>query len=112
MCVCKCTHAHTHAFLFSLHDAERWPAAAFFSEEMVPFVIQLTNNGCLFSLPNGKKKKEKKAYSTWYSQSVSRTSTNQARRGLASEIGRDRACSAWYGRKRRKKLLVGLIYRR
>ena len=106
---------HTHALLFSLHDAERWPAAAFFSQEMAPFDIQLTNNGCLFSLPNGKKKKEKiekKAYSTWYSQSVSRTSTNQARRGLASEYGRDRACSAWYGRKRRSALQIRLIYNR
>ena len=41
-----------------------------------------------------------KAYSTWYSQAVSHPSTNQARPCLASEIGRDRACSGWYGRKR------------
>ena len=45
-------------------------------------------------------KKKKKAYSTWYSQAVSHPSTNQARPCLASEIGRDRACSGWYGRKR------------
>ena len=41
-----------------------------------------------------------KAYSTWYSQAVSHPSTNQARPCLASEIGRDRACSGWCGRKR------------
>ncbi len=41
-----------------------------------------------------------KAYSTWYSQAVSHPSTNQGRACLASEIGQDRACSVWYGRKR------------
>ena len=49
---------------------------------------------------NTGKKKKKKAYNTWYSQAVSHPSTNQARPCLASEIGRDRACSGWYGRKR------------
>ncbi|KAI3371017.1 hypothetical protein L3Q82_023673 [Scortum barcoo] len=41
--------------------------------------------------------RSEKAYSTWYSQAVSHPSTNQARPCLASEIGRDRACSGWYG---------------
>lgn len=44
------------------------------------------------------------AYSTWYSQAVSDPSTNQARPCLASEIGRDRAHSGWYGRRRRNLL--------
>ena len=46
-------------------------------------------------------KRSEKTYSTWYSQAVSHPSTNQARTCLASEIRRDRACSGWYGRKRR-----------
>src|SRR4029434_5945221 len=37
------------------------------------------------------------------------TSTNQARHCLASEIGRDRACSVWYGRKQLLPDKVGLI---
>ncbi len=41
-----------------------------------------------------------KAYNTWYSQAVSHPSTNQARPCFASEIGRDRAFSGWYARKR------------
>ena len=45
--------------------------------------------------------KNKNAYSTWYSQAVTHPSTNQARRCLASEIRRDRARSAWCGRKRK-----------
>ena len=97
---------------FSLHYVEM-AGSILLSRRNDSFVIQLTtNNGCLFSLPKWGKKKKKKAYSTWYSQEVSRPSTNQARRGLASEIGRDRARSAWYGRKRKKELLVGLIYSR
>ena len=55
-------------------------------------------------------KDKKKAYSTWYSQAVSHPSTNQARLCLASEIGRDRACSEWYGRKQRQRTTEGLIY--
>ena len=50
-----------------------------------------------------------KAYSTWYSQAVSHPSTNQARPCLASEIGRDRACSGWYGRRRQQFHQVGLL---
>src|SRR4029434_9776420 len=34
---------------------------------------------------------------------------NQARHCLASEIGRDRACSVWYGRKQLRPDKVGLI---
>lgn len=44
-----------------------------------------------------KRRREKKAYSTRYSQAVSHPSTNQARPCLASEIRRDRARSGWYG---------------
>src|SRR4029434_6745231 len=53
--------------------------------------------------------RDRKAYSTWYSQAVSHPSTNQARHCLASEIGRDRACSVWYGRKPLLPDKVGLI---
>ena len=52
----------------------------------------------------------KKAYSTWYSQAVSHPSTNQARPCLASEIRRDRACSEWYGRKRRQSRQTHYLY--
>ena len=52
----------------------------------------------------------KKAYSTWYSQAVSHPSTNQARPCLASEIGRDRACSEWYGRKRKSQIHTDYLY--
>ena len=53
-------YAHTHARP-SLHCMmQRDGRRQHFSQEMVPFDIQLTNNGCLFSLPNGKKKKKKK----------------------------------------------------
>ena len=52
----------------------------------------------------------KKAYSTWYSQAVSHPSTNQAQPRLASEIGRDRACSGWYGRKRRTRATIPYLY--
>lgn len=50
-----------------------------------------------------------KAYSTWYSQAVSHPSTNQARPCLVSEIGRDRAFSGWYGRKREQVQENGLL---
>src|SRR4029434_8150960 len=53
--------------------------------------------------------RDRKAYSTWYSQAVSHPSTNQARHCLASEIGRYRACSVWYGRKQLLPDKVGLI---
>src|SRR4029434_6328672 len=53
--------------------------------------------------------RDRKAYSTWYSQAVSHPSTNQARHCLAYEIGRDRACSVWYGRKQLLPEKVGLI---
>ena len=54
--------------------------------------------------------RHEKAYSTWYSQAVSHPSTNQARPCLASEIGRDRACSGWYGRKQGHRWPVRPIY--
>ncbi|TWW62875.1 hypothetical protein D4764_04G0015220 [Takifugu flavidus] len=44
--------------------------------------------------------KSAKSLQHLYSQAVSHPSTNQARPCLASEIGRDRAFSGWYGRKR------------
>ena len=56
------------------------------------------------------RQKIKKAYSTWYSQAVSHPSTNQARPCLASEIGRDRACSGWCGRKRQPQPPMRLMY--
>ena len=62
------------------------------------------------ALQKKEKEKKKKAYSTWYSQAVSHPSTNQAQPCLASEIGRDRACSGWYGRKRQHRRLEWLKY--
>ncbi len=44
-----------------------------------------------------------------HSQAVSHPSTNQARPCLASEIGRDRACSGWYGRKRIQRSNAGYL---
>ena len=44
------------------------------------------------------KKKRKKDYSTQSSQVVSNPSTNRARRGLTSLIGREVVLSSWYGR--------------
>uniref|UniRef100_A0A3P9DHZ8 Protein kinase domain-containing protein n=1 Tax=Maylandia zebra TaxID=106582 RepID=A0A3P9DHZ8_9CICH len=54
-------------------------------------------------------KEHAKAYSTWYSQAVSHPSTDQARPCLASEIRRDRACSGWYGRKRKQSCEKDLL---
>ena len=45
--------------------------------------------------------REQEAYGTRYSQAVSHPGTDRARPCLASEIGRDRACSGWCGRERR-----------
>ena len=42
--------------------------------------------------------KKKNASSTWDSQFVSNTSTNQAQQCLTSEIERDLVYSLWYGR--------------
>ena len=88
--------------------------------EMLLVVISMDIHGiCGCYFPSAKRKqrankairkREAKAYSTWYSQAVSHPSTNQARPCLASEIGRDRACSGWYGRKRRQRLQRGLLY--
>ena len=44
------------------------------------------------------KKKKEKDYSTQSSQVVSNPSTNRARRGLTSLIGREVVLSSWYGR--------------
>ena len=49
--------------------------------------------------------KMQKAYSTWDSQAVSDPSTNQARRCLTWQIGRDAVLSTWYGRKRKGVML-------
>ena len=51
------------------------------------------------------------AYGTRYSQAVSHPGTDRARPCLASEIGRDRACSGWYGRKRRSLPELGYLNR-
>ena len=45
-----------------------------------------------------KEEKEEKDYSTQSSQVVSNPSTNRARRGLTSLIGREVVLSSWYGR--------------
>ena len=45
-----------------------------------------------------KRKRKKKDYSTQSSQVVSNPSTNRARRGLTSLIGREVVLSSWYGR--------------
>ena len=70
------------------------------------FLLWSSSNSTLCWL----QRKLQKAYSTWYSQAVSHPSTNQARPCLASEIGRDRACSGWYGRKRRTPATIPYLY--
>ena len=50
-------------------------------------------------------KKKKEDYSTQSSQVVSNPSTNRARRGLTSLIGREVVLSSWYGRNHYSSLL-------
>lgn len=47
-------------------------------------------------------KEKKKAYNTGYSQAVTHPSTNPARQGLTSVIGREPVLSLWYGRRQEK----------
>ena len=51
-------------------------------------------------------KKSKKAYNTWYSQAVTHPSTNPARQGLTSVIGREPVLSLWYGRRQEKEVQI------
>ena len=53
-----------------------------------------------FVFTNRREKKTEKANNTWGSHLVTHDSTNQARRCLTAEIGRDPVFSTWYGRKR------------
>ena len=46
---------------------------------------------------------EKEAYDTGYSQAVTHPSTNPARPGLTSVIGREPVYSRWYGRRRKTR---------
>ncbi len=47
-----------------------------------------------------KKRTQKGAYDTGYSQAVTHPSTNPAQPGLTSVIGREPVYSRWYGRRR------------
>ena len=49
-----------------------------------------------------KQKGKNEAYDTGYSQAVTHPSTNPARQGLTSVIGREPVCSLWYGRRQGK----------
>ena len=53
------------------------------------------------------KKCKREAYNTGYSQAVTHPSTNPARQGLTSVIGREPVFSLWYGRRRKS---VAKIY--
>ncbi len=55
------------------------------------------------------KKKGQKAYSTQYSKAVAQPSTNWARRGLTSVIGREPVHSTWYGRTPKYYQLNGVL---
>ena len=57
-----------------------------------------------------KKKKKKKDYSTQSSQVVSNPSTNRARRGLTSLIGREVVLSSWYGRNHQSLLFPYVLF--
>ena len=74
------------------------------SAAVLPLHPSVSNNGQAAPSIDDTPEEKIKAYSTWYSQAVSHPSTNQARPCLASEIRRDRACSGWYGRKRKLRL--------
>ena len=66
------------------------------------------------TLKQTKTKFKSRAYDTGDSQAVSDPSTNPAQRCLTCEIGRDRVCSAWYGRRRAPtlRLLCSLLKQR
>ena len=79
------------------------------------WILSALSKMCLLSISSNAtlcclQREVEKAYSTWYSQAVSHPSTNQARPCLASEIRRDRACSGWYGRKRKIPTTIPYLY--
>ena len=49
------------------------------------------------------------AYNTGYSQAVTHPSTNPARQGLTSVIGREPVLSLWYGRRRGNGVEIVLV---
>ena len=49
------------------------------------------------------------AYNTGYSQAVTHPSTNPARQGLTSVIGREPVLSLWYGRRQGKGAEISLV---
>ena len=61
----------------------------------------MCSRATLFGIATWALAKEKEAYDTGYSQAVTHPSTNPARPGLTSVIGREPVYSRWYGRKRK-----------
>ena len=55
------------------------------------------------------RKTKNEAYNTGYSQAVTHPSTNPARQGLTSVIGREPVLSLWYGRRRGKGVEIVLV---
>ena len=55
------------------------------------------------------RKTKSEAYNTGYSQAVTHPSTNPARQGLTSVIGREPVLSLWYGRRRGNGVEIVLV---
>ena len=80
---------------------------------LLPHVTPATPSGCCGQQPNAVScflRLTLKWMGVTRLAFIVRANPNQARLCLASEIGRDRACSEWYGRKQRQWTTEGLIY--
>ena len=67
---------------------------------------------CVCVCDKKKRRRKKKDYSTQSSQVVSNPSTNRARRGLTSLIGREVVLSSWYGRNQYSYFLPFYLYKK
>ena len=102
------SHAHTHSLFlkkakfFLFLKKEMWKkndgTSIFFSLRVCVHNTHYTRAKIITTTNNNKKDSTKKDYSTQSSQVVSNPSTNRARRGLTSLIGREVVLSSWYGR--------------